>query len=244
MEAQKNNIFEIEIGSDKYKLYFKRPNQADLFKIDLKYRQIFSEAVKAGVMTESQIRKELAKNGAWTQEDEDRVSRVAVDIANLHAVMNALRNNKEEREGVIQIIGKITELRATLLELIATRTNMLAQSAEGIANEQRMHKLTELCLYDSETGARFFSSTEEYQEYAATQPDALSEIFKQAHMFEYGQVDLDIEKYPEMIVLREISEQEKTEEKEKALQESTEAPKPEVVEEISTEKPNKKKKAK
>jgi len=226
MSKAKANVFTVEIDNKNVDLYFKRPSQVELFEIDLTYRKIYSEALRHGVMTESEAKKLFKSSNAWTKEDEDKISDMSLRIANAQRVLEATKH--QEKSGVLSLITQITEMRNELVNHITQRTTMFSNTAEGIANEQRMHKVVELCLCQKEDNDHYFETTESYKKFVETHPDELSEIYKQAWLFEYSIPENTSESYPEIQVLRELTE------KEIAEAQAEEAAKQTPIEEVAS----------
>ncbi len=201
--------FTVKMNDADVVLFFKRPNQEELFEIDLQYRKIYSEALRNGVMTEAEAKKLLKKNNSWGKEDEDRISSLAFDIAQNQRILEGFKDRPKEQ--ILELINKITGLRSDLFDLISQRTSMLTNAAEGIANEQRIHKLIEICLINKATEEPYFADMGQYKEFASSHVDELSQIYRQAWMFEYGATEDSMENYPEIKVLKELVEKEKAE---------------------------------
>lgn len=218
--------FTIELDNKTLTLAFHRPNQEELFQIDLVYRKIYSEALRARVMTEAEVKKVLRKNGSWTKADEDRISDLSFQIANLQGIVETLKESSSS--DIVDVVSQITERRTELLDLIGQRTAMLSNSAEGIANEQRMHKFIELCCVRIPDKSRFFDDFDHYKQFVADNADVMSEIYKQAWLFEYAMDEDHSSHYPELQILEDAIKRE-NESKETDKPEQSEESKPKTT---------------
>lgn len=182
--------FKVTIDNKDVLLYFKHPTQEEIFKLDLVYRVAFANAMRQGVMCEAEARKVFKESGAWTSEDENKINMLTLKIAQLETIVKAFLqgSNPEEKneDDINNMVTELMTLRNDHLTLIGTRTSLFRQTAEGAADEQRMHKFVELCCYRSEDEEKLFGSHDEYINFLMEQHDAESEIYKQAYMFEYG----------------------------------------------------------
>lgn len=183
----KSNEFKVTTGEGDINLYFKRPNVDQLQVIDLEYRRIFTLAIKQKVMAEAEARKVYKSTGAWTQNDEEDLARNADDVAKLSRLLEEDKNSSKKNG--LKMVEKLAELRADLLRRISERTDLFYNTAEGLANEQRMHKFIELCCHRSNVKEKFFEGREDYRNFSVEYREVLSEIYKQAYYFEYGMPD-------------------------------------------------------
>ncbi len=209
MVAKVSSDFTVNINGQNTVFFFRRPNQSELFDIDLQYRKIYSEALRNGVMTESEAKKLFKNSNSWGKEEEEKISSIALDIAQRQRVLENFKDSPKKE--VLDAINTIIGLRNELIELVGQRTQMFAQTAEGIANEQRIHKIIELCLIEKVSNEPFFDGFENYKSFASSNVDALSSFYKEAWMFEYNTNANIEEDYPEMKLLKEMAEKEKTE---------------------------------
>lgn len=206
--------FEVEVRGKKHTLYFKRPNQEELFEIDFMYRKSLAELVRSGCLMEAEAEKIFKKSNAWGDEEENEIKRCSDKIAKLILVIESLsekydegKMTDEEKDKAIEAIRLITENRGRLNQLIRKRIELFYNTAESQANEQKMHRFAELCCYDKETGRRFFDSHEEYTDFLVEHSDIASAIFREIHHFEYGKPDNVEETWTEVKFLNKLGEE-------------------------------------
>ena len=205
MQGQKSKEFKISIDGAEKLLYFMRPTLSQIFDMDMEYRKIYAEAIRQGVATEAEIKNRMKKTEAWTEIDQNRISHISLEIARLESVFKATRDGQEDE--VAKIIEKIAELRRELISLISQKTSLLTNTAEDIANNQRMYKLVELCCYTD--NQRFFDDRQVFESFFQQYPDQASEIFKQSFLYEYDTKEDFTEDWIEVKYFKELLEKEK-----------------------------------
>lgn len=215
MSGIKGKEFTIVIDGEETTLFFKRPTHAELLEIDMTYRKIYASAVRSGLMVEREAKNVFKGSGAWNKENEDSIRSISVQIALLEKTINDDALKDEDR---MKAVEKISALRAELFELIGERTNMFSNTAEGLANEQRMHKFAELCCFDKTTNQPYFNDYEAYQKFVSEHATELSEIYKQGYLFEYALPEDITESWSEIKYLKKVAERANKEEKQEIVE--------------------------
>lgn len=194
----------ITIEGTKTEAKFAEPKQSQIFELDKFYRKIFSECIREGIMTEAEAKKRFNESGAWTKDEESQIQILIQKIAFHSASLQTLTEINDEST---DIITAIQEDRAELFELIGRKTELLSNTAEGMANEQKVFKYISLCLC-SEDGTSLFSGQEELEKYSTENRDDFSEIVQEAYCLVYGiDNDKDItEDWAEVQFLSNVSE--------------------------------------
>ena len=194
----------IKIEGQEAEVKFGEPNQSQIFELDKFYRKIFSECIREGIMTEAEAKKRFNESGAWTKDEESQIQILIQKIAFHSASLQTLTEINDEST---DIITAIQEDRAELFELIGRKTELLSNTAEGMANEQKVFKYISLCLC-SEDGTSLFSGQEELEKYSTENRDDFSEIVQEAYCLVYGiDNDKDItEDWAEVQFLSNVSE--------------------------------------
>jgi hypothetical protein len=184
-DKAKSDLFKVTLDGKETSIYFKRPSVDQLSIIDLEYRKMFAHAIKQGVMAEAEARKVYKNSGAWTDKDDKELSQLAENVAKLSSVLN----EDDGTKGGERMVGTLATMRADLLKKISERTDLFYNTAEGLANEQRMHKFIEICCYRGDDDDPMFDNRNAYSLFSVEYKDVLSEIYKQAYYFEYGMPD-------------------------------------------------------
>jgi hypothetical protein len=173
---------EINIRESKVEARFSEPNQSQIFELDKFYRKIFSECIREGIMTEAEAKKRFAESGAWTKEEETEIQVLIQKLAFNSAKLGLMKELNDESS---ELISSIQEDRSEMFELISRKTELLSNTAEGMANEQKVFKYIALCLCDKE-GLNLFGSEEELEKYASDNSDDFSVVVQEAYSIVYG----------------------------------------------------------
>jgi metal-dependent amidase/aminoacylase/carboxypeptidase family protein len=117
----------------------------------------------------------------------------------------------EVNEEATELIEKIQKDRSRMFDLISSKTELLSNTAEGMANEQKVFKYISLCLCNEE-GKSLFAGQEDLEQYAADNRDDFSELVQKAYAIVYGiDSDRDItEDWAEVQFFRNISKESET----------------------------------
>ncbi|MCK5610113.1 hypothetical protein KAR91_50030 [Candidatus Pacearchaeota archaeon] len=181
-ETKRSRGFTLEVGDQEVSLCFRRPNQDDLFEVDKTYRKIYSAAILDGIMTEIQARRVHAESGTWTELHDKEIREIAQNIAQLEVVLRASDPTDPE---ALQLASNLNTLRAQMMSRIGDKQELFANTAEGLATEQKMHTFIERCCVYKESGEKFFANLNIYKEFVAEDPDQMSLIHKEAYFYEY-----------------------------------------------------------
>lgn len=226
--------FNVMVNNKEFSLYFRKPKHREIDELDLLYRCRFSDAVRKGMVSEAELRKIAQRNGTWTKVDDESLATVSLEISLLEDIV-VNKDNTNTDEQIKEAANKLTSKRAEQISLITEKVNLSINSAESYANDQKMHKFIELCCMNAIEDIQFFVDEGHYKTFIENQPDAMSEIFKQAHYFEYGSPQEATESWPEIQYLKKEAEKIKAEQEKKAKEEIKENIKEEIKEEVKSE---------
>lgn len=177
--------FKVKVKDEEVLLHFKMPNQKEILALDLEYRKIFSDCVRNGVMTEIEAKKFAEKNNIWTKADQRKLDETSVEIGFLESIL-ANEDGKCTPEDQEKAYEKLVAAREEVMRLINTQVETIENCAENLSSQQRMHLFVILCCVDDNDN-KYFKDKSSYEKFAVEFPDALSEIYKQAYFFEFGE---------------------------------------------------------
>ena len=189
--------FKVKIDGKERNLFLSTPSHGASIKIDLHYRKMFADGVRAGLLTSAEARKRAGEAEVWTEKDSEDSFDVVQRIGILETIIENDKGSASEQEMEDAILA-LEKLRTKALEFVAKRNEVLDNTAEGFAEEQKIHKFIEMCLKDTASGESLFSNVSEYEKFLNENPDSGSEIVKQAYFFEYGSPDEIGEKWAEV----------------------------------------------
>lgn len=201
--------FKIFLNNEEREFYFKQPTHKDILAIDMEYRKGYSNAIREGVMSEAEAKKLAEKQGAWTKEEELVLSQVTLQISLLESIVKN-EDNKRSIEEIRKAAKDLSAKRSDMIEMISRKVDITSRSAEGYANQQKIHKLIELCCVEKtkEGDIRLFNGRKDYEEFVENNPDVLSQIVRNAYYFEYGDPEKMSKEWPEYKFLQEEIKQE------------------------------------
>jgi len=205
--------FRVQINSEEKELYFRNPNQEELLMLDLEYRKIFSQGLREGIISEAEAKKIADRNKVWTREDDKKISSIAFEIGILESIVKN-DDKKSDDKQIEDAIGTLSERRSELISLINQKVEVVSNTAEGLAGQQRMHKFVQLCCVIASDNSRLFSNLSSYEDLAQEDPDTVSEIYKQAYFHEYGNPENLTKEWPEIKYIKDkVEESKKQQEK-------------------------------
>lgn len=192
-KVQRGRDFSVTIGEARQDLYLRRPNQRELFDIDIAYRTAMTRLIESGVMTSHKAGKLYEGTGEWTKLDENDLKNATVMIANRSKQLED-KQSENSKDDNMKLVDEINRWRATQMTLIGRKTDLFSHCAERLAEEQKIHSLILLCCCSKEDDTRFFESSENYQKFTKEHSDVASKILAEAYNFEYG---IDPDKFGE-----------------------------------------------
>lgn len=184
-KVQKGRSFKITVNEKENELYLRRPNQRELFDIDISYRTAMTRLIESGVMTIHKATKLYEAGGEWMKSDENELKNVTVLLAQKSKFLEE-EKGKNSRDDNLKLVDGITKCRTQQMLLIGRKTDLFSHCAERLAEEQKIHAMIILCCCSTEDDGRFFVNVDAYQKFTKEQVDAASKILLEAYNFEYG----------------------------------------------------------
>lgn len=183
MSNKRTEKFSVDVDGNKTDFYFSKPTHKDILDLDLHYRKMFAEAVRAGIMTNAEAQKQYSDSTAWTDSDESEIAKLMLEIG---AMEDILRDKEVEGDVKKEAAIKASSLRVKLLKLNKTKSDLFENTAEAFAEEQKLHKFIMLCLRGEDDDVKFFNGQQQYEEFARDNRDALSTIYRKAYFYDYN----------------------------------------------------------
>jgi len=155
----------IDSKGDKKTIYLQLPDSEENKEAQLAYNRAFREALQSGAVLRQKLNKVMEEQGVWDDAKEAEYNTV---LEQIHEGERTLSKGgislNEARELAIEMRKCRTEFRA----LIAERSSMDSNTAEGQADNERFSHLLYACLKDDK-GAKLFKTKEDYEK-KATEP--------------------------------------------------------------------------
>jgi hypothetical protein len=164
--AKAKNRFKVESqdskGNEKV-VYFKLPDTQITKEGQLAYNKAFREALQSGAILRQRLSQVMTEQGLWDEQKEAEYVQVLEDISSLEKTLQKGGISlSDARDVAIEMRQKRAEFRA----LIAERSSMDNNTAEGQADNERFSHLVYKCLLDDK-GKELFTSKEHYETFAA-----------------------------------------------------------------------------
>lgn len=167
----KGRIFKVTSKDGKERvLRLNRPSQKVLSKGDFIYRQYFSSAIRAGILTNAEANKLLKDREIWNEEKEDEAASLRSRIKEIEDKLEApsLSNTSGKK-----LCDELTKLRRELNDHNALYNGVTDNTAESVAHEARIKYWASECTVDNDTGEKLFSSLENFDD-SLGEPEAVS----------------------------------------------------------------------
>lgn len=138
-------------------LKFTKPNQTLISKGDFLYREYFSKAIRAGIMTNAEAHKLLKDREIWTEAQEKEVLDARLRISDLEEKIATAT-----KETGIPIFEQLKDLRRTLDSVNSLRSGIVDNTAESVAAEMRTQFFASECVVYNDSGKRVFKDLTEF----------------------------------------------------------------------------------
>ena len=234
--------FTLTVDGEEKQLYFKRPDQGQMFECDLANKAAMTKLIKSGVMTTHVAAKQFQESGEWTNLDEEALRNYTEVILKYESDLNKNKKRNSHKDNM-ELHDKLKELRANQMALIMQKNDLFRHCAENLAEEQKIHAISKLCTYEQESDTPLFSDDAHYQNFLMDEHDASSILFDRTYAFEYNYRDNFGEDWAEEIYLKEYTDKQKAAESAEEPEEQ-DADEETAVEVAPLEKKRKKKKKK
>ena len=164
--AKAKNRFKVEsedLKGNKKVVFFKLPDTQITKEGQLAYNKAFREALQSGAILRQRLSQVMTEQGLWDEQKAAEYIKVLEDISDLEKTLQKGGISlSDARHIAIEMRQKRAEFRA----LIAERSSMDNNTAEGQADNERFSHLVYKCLLD-EKGKALFTSKEHYESFAA-----------------------------------------------------------------------------
>ena len=155
----------VDSSGDKKTVYIQLPDSEDNKEAQLAYNKSFREALQSGAILRQKLNKVMEEQGVWDETKESEYNDV---LEAIHEGEKSLSKGGISLEDARDLAIEMREKRAVFRALIAERSSMDGNSAEGQADNERFSHLLYSCL-KNEKGDRLFESKKEYEK-NATEP--------------------------------------------------------------------------
>ncbi len=163
MAKSRFKVESVDLKGDEKTIFFKLPDAQITKEGQLAYNKSFREALQSGAILRQKLSQVMTEQGIWDEEKEAQYLQVVEEIAEKErALQKGGISLSDARDVAIEMRQKRAEFRG----LIAERSSMDNNTAEGQADNERFTHLVYKCLLD-EKGKQLFTSKEHYETFAA-----------------------------------------------------------------------------
>jgi len=153
------DLFTIELDGEKKEFVVKSPSFKDQREAQKVYNQAFSDAVKSGCIVRGRLNDLLKEQGLWDDQKELRLNTIQHELLGHEQALAKGGISLQRAKGIALEMRK---LREDLRDLIASRTNLDNNTAEGQADNARFNYLVSCCLVYSDSKKLYFANYEDY----------------------------------------------------------------------------------
>tara|TARA_Y100000593_G_scaffold8346_1_gene15428 strand:+ start:10056 stop:10997 length:942 start_codon:yes stop_codon:yes gene_type:complete len=150
-------------GNDKV-VYLELPNAEANKEAQLAYNKAFRDALQSGAILRQKLNQVMEDQGIWNEDKENQYNEV---LAKINEGEKKLSKGGISLSEARSIAIEMRENRVEFRSLIAERSAMDGNTAEGQADNERFAHLLYACL-KNENGKRLFPTREEYDKAAAS----------------------------------------------------------------------------
>lgn len=161
--------FVAQINGKDVDVKVRKPNAADIREADNYSAKIFRKEVEAGTWLVVEAEKIMRQKNLWNEDMDKRYTEVKkklleheVKIMKRTVALQKGKHGKYDKNTFYGLCIEMRELRAELIDLSNTRSELESKTAEGKANNARINYLIYACTVYSNSGKRIFSSYEDF----------------------------------------------------------------------------------
>lgn len=160
MAVKTHRVFtSVDKNGNEVTLRFVRPNQALIAKGDLKYREAYSRAFRAGVLVNAEVMKVMRERGLWDDSRDEEILKIRDEITKLES---NLKDQSLSNEAGEELVKEIRRLRSELALANSVYTTVVDNTCESIGNEARNQFFAASCVVDAKSGAKIFKDADDF----------------------------------------------------------------------------------
>jgi len=130
------------------------------------YNRAFTDAVSSGCILRAKLDEFMREQGMWNDKKQTQLTELNRKINNGERRLQA---GGFEFDEAVKLAKDIKKWRAELRELVANRTELDINTAEGQADNARFNYFVSVCLVYNDTQKPVFNSLEDYLSQSATE---------------------------------------------------------------------------
>ena len=161
-KSKRIEIDSVDLDGEKKKVFLQIPASEENKEAQLAYNKAFKEALQSGAILRQKLQRVMNEQGIWDDEKETQYQAILQDLnEGEKRLSRGGISLAEARQLAIDMRRRRVEFRS----LIAERSSMDSNTAEGQADNERFSHLVYVCLKNA-SGKRLFKSKDEYEDNA------------------------------------------------------------------------------
>ena len=161
-KSKRIEIDSVDLDGEKKKVFLQIPASEENKEAQLAYNKAFKEALQSGAILRQKLQRGMNEQGIWDDEKETQYQAILQDLnEGEKRLSRGGISLAEARQLAIDMRRRRVEFRS----LIAERSSMDSNTAEGQADNERFSHLVYVCLKNA-SGKRLFKSKDEYEDNA------------------------------------------------------------------------------
>ena len=161
-KSKRIKISSRDLNGEEKEVYIQIPSSEENKQAQLAYNRAFKEALQSGAILRQKLQKVMNEQGIWDENKEQQYQAILEEINQGEKTLSKGGISlSEARDIALQMRRKRVEFRS----LIAERSSMDSNSAEGQADNERFSHLVYVCLKNA-SGKNLFKTKEDYEENA------------------------------------------------------------------------------
>ena len=161
-KSKRLEINSVDLDGEKKKVFLQIPASEENKEAQLAYNKAFKEALQSGAILRQKLQRVMNEQGIWDDEKETQYQAILRDLnEGEKRLSRGGISLAEARQLAIDMRRRRVEFRS----LIAERSSMDSNTAEGQADNERFSHLVYVCLKNA-SGKRLFKSKDEYEDNA------------------------------------------------------------------------------
>ena len=159
-KSKRIEINSVDLDGEKKKVFLQIPASEENKEAQLAYNKAFKEALQSGAILRQKLQRVMNEQGIWDDEKETQYQSI---LQELNEGEKRLSRGGISLAEARQIAIDMRRRRVEFRSLIAERSSMDSNTAEGQADNERFSHLVYVCLKNA-SGKRFFKNKEEYED--------------------------------------------------------------------------------
>lgn len=155
----KNNTFTASVEGKDVEFLVRTPSVQDHQNATQAYNQAFSDAIRSRAIVRAKIDEVLKEQGLWDDSKQMKLDQMQREILEMERKLaKGGISLSEAKETAL----KIKDIRSDVRELIASRTSLDNNTAEGQADNARFNYLVSVCTVYKDNNQPYFINMEDY----------------------------------------------------------------------------------